>query len=85
MKEAAGEANLTVIAIVLIGVVAAIVTPLVNTFLQTAARKSCCTNYGGVWRENKCQRVTTSGATTGYQDIPDTDYWDETNKACTLK
>ena len=45
MKEAAGEANLTVIAIVLIGVVAAIVTPLVNSFLRNASQKSCCTNY----------------------------------------
>jgi hypothetical protein len=85
MKEAAGEANLTVIAIVLIGVVAAIVTPLVNTFLQTAARKSCCTNYGGVWRNNECQQVSTSGTKVSYTKIPDTNYWDETNKACTLK
>ena len=30
MKEASGEANLTVVAIILIGVIAAVVTPLIR-------------------------------------------------------
>ena len=34
MKEAAGEANLTVVAIILIGVIVAVVTPLVNSTCQ---------------------------------------------------
>ena len=49
MKEAAGEANLTVIAIILIGVIAAVVTPLVNSYMTNTAKKGCCTNAGGVW------------------------------------
>ena len=31
MKEASGEANLTVVAIILIGVIAAVVTPLIRS------------------------------------------------------
>lgn len=55
MKEAAGEANLTVIAIVLIAIVAAVATPLISNMMQGAAKKSCCTEAGGKWKGNKCQ------------------------------
>ena len=34
MKEAAGEANLTVVAIILIGVIVAVVTPLINSLMK---------------------------------------------------
>ena len=49
MKEAAGEANLTVITVILIGVVAAVAIPLINTMMENTAKRSCCTNYGGSW------------------------------------
>ena len=49
MKEAAGEANLTVVAIILIAVVVAVATPLINSLMSTARAKSCCTDAGGVW------------------------------------
>ncbi len=52
MKEAAGEANLTVITIILIAVIAAIATPLITTLLRNTARRSCCTNAGGQWQPN---------------------------------
>ena len=55
MKEAAGEANLTVVAIILIAVVVAVATPLINSLMKTSANKSCCTDAGGVWKGNKCQ------------------------------
>ena len=54
MKEAAGEANLTVVAIILIGVIVAVVTPLVNSLMSSTACRSCCTDAGGVWEENAC-------------------------------
>ncbi len=60
MKEAAGEANLTVIAIVLIAVVAAIATPLITNMMSTTGKKSCCTQAGGEWANGKCNQ-TTSG------------------------
>lgn len=62
MKEAAGEANLTVVAIILIGVVVAVVTPLVTNLMSSTAERACCTDSGGVWNNGTCQ-----GAGTGYE------------------
>ena len=60
MKEAAGEANLTVVAIILIAVVVAVATPLVNSLMKNSARRSCCTDAGGVWRNNACSAAQNS-------------------------
>ena len=54
MKEAAGEANLTVVAIILIGVIAAVVTPLITSMMNTTAKRACCMDAGGVWKDNSC-------------------------------
>ena len=54
MKEAAGEANLTVVAIILIAVVVAVATPLINSLMKTSAKKACCTDAGGVWEGGSC-------------------------------
>ncbi len=67
MKEAAGEANLTVIAIVLIGIVAAVATPLITRMMRTTREKSCCTQAGCDWRNNRC--VTPSGVNAQYCDL----------------
>ncbi len=55
MKEAAGEANLTVVAIILIAVVVAVATPLVGSLMKNSAKRSCCTDAGGVWKGNACK------------------------------
>ena len=55
MKEAAGEANLTVVAIILIGVIVAVVTPLITSLMSNTANRACCTEAGGVWRSGSCQ------------------------------
>lgn len=54
MKEAAGEANLTVIAIVLIGVVAAVVTPMISGLMSGQGKKACCQGLGGVYEGGTC-------------------------------
>lgn len=54
MKEAAGEANLTVVAIILIAVVVAVATPLISSLMKNASKKSCCTDAGGVWKGGSC-------------------------------
>ena len=77
MKEASGEANLTVITIILIAVVVAVATPLVNSLMHTSAQRACCTDAGGVWKDNKCQAVSGSGS---YSEM--SGYWDETNNTC---
>ena len=58
MKEAAGEANLTVVAIILIAVVVAVATPLINSLMSNASKKACCTDAGGVWKGSKCQAAS---------------------------
>lgn len=66
MKEASGEANLTVVAIILIGVIAAVVTPLINSLMNSTKMRTCCTEAGGVLKGNTCQE--SAGDTTGYDD-----------------
>lgn len=60
MKEAAGEANLTVVAIILIGVVVAVVTPLITTLMNNTAKRSCCIDSGGTWEGGDCQNPGSS-------------------------
>ncbi len=55
MKEASGEANLTVVTIILIGVIVAVVTPLITTLMGNTERRTCCLNNGGTWEGNGCQ------------------------------
>ena len=55
MKEASGEANLTVVAIILIGVVAAVVTPLITSLMNNTKTRTECLNGGGCW----CQGAKT--------------------------
>lgn len=64
MKEASGEANLTVVAIILIGVIAAVVTPIINNMMKNAKRRSCCTEAGGILSGQTCQAP--AGDTGGY-------------------
>lgn len=67
MKEAAGEANLTVVAIILIGVVVAVATPLVNSMMKTTAKRACCVDRGYVWKNNACKNGTANvGESTYY-------------------
>ena len=54
MKEAAGEANMTVITIVLIGVVAAVGLVLIPRLMGNLKAKTCCTDGGGYVSGNNC-------------------------------
>lgn len=54
MKEASGEANMTVITIVIIGVVAALATPIIQGVMKNVNKSSCCQSNGGVWANGKC-------------------------------
>lgn len=48
MKEAAGEANMTVVTIILIAIVLAVGTLIVNGLMSGTAKKSC-ESSGGTW------------------------------------
>ena len=59
MKEAAGEANMTVVTIILIGVVAAIASPIVTNVINNAEKRSCCVNDGAQWLDGSCSNGKT--------------------------
>ena len=71
MKEAAGEANMTVITIVLIAAVLAIGTVVVTRMMNTTERKACCQTLGGTANGNAC---VITGRSTNM-----TDRWVDTN------
>ena len=55
MKEAAGEANMTVVTIVLIGIVLAAATIIINTVVMPNISGSAkCASEGGTWLNGKC-------------------------------
>ena len=64
MKEAAGEANMTVITIVLIAIVLAVGTILVNSMMKSSGQSSACSSAGGVWQAGRCFRAETCNPNT---------------------
>ena len=54
MKEAAGEANMTVITIVLIGIVLAIGAVIVSSMMNNTKGRAECTSNGGTWQNGNC-------------------------------
>lgn len=59
MKEAAGEANMTVVTIIIIGVVVAIATPIIRNMAASTEKRSCCVNDGGQWSGGTCDNGKT--------------------------
>lgn len=54
MKEASGEANMTVITILLIAVVGAVGTVVINNMMKTSKKRSCCAEVGGTLKGSSC-------------------------------
>ena len=67
MKEAAGEANMTVITIVLIAIVLAVGTIIVRSMMGNTKNSSACSACGGVWRDGGCYKGNTGSETLDYQ------------------
>ena len=65
MKEAAGEANMTVITIVLIAIVLAVGTIIVNSMMRSSGQSSACSSAGGTWQGGTCYKSETCSTTTG--------------------
>lgn len=57
MKEAAGEANMTVITIMLIAIVAAVATPIISSVVGSTKKSACCQSLGGIWENGDCTGV----------------------------
>ena len=66
MKEASGEANLTVVTIILIGVIVAIATPIIQSMMSNTQKRACCMEAGGQWKGTSC--VDSSGNNVTYDE-----------------
>ena len=62
MKEAAGEANMTVITIVLIAIVLGVGTVIVNRLMNNSRSSSDCSAQGNIWY-NGNQKINKFGKT----------------------
>ena len=60
MKEATGEANMTIVTVILIAAIVAIATPIVTKMMSNTQSKTCCMNNGGFWKNGQC--VDANGA-----------------------
>ena len=60
MKEAAGEANMTVITIVLIAIVLGVGTVIVNNMMSSSENSSACGACGGEWKAGQCVKPGTN-------------------------
>ncbi len=66
MKEAAGEANMTVITIVLIAIVLGVGTLIVKGMMSNTRNSSACTACGGVWKGGNCVTSDTDSTIIDY-------------------
>ena len=64
MKSAAGEANLTVIAIILITVVVSVATPIIMSLMKRQVWRACCTDRGGIVRGTNCAFINEGDGNT---------------------
>ena len=55
MKEATGEANMTIVTVILIAAIVAIATPIVTGMMNNSKNKTTCMNNGNCWVNGKCQ------------------------------
>lgn len=58
MRQSAGEANITIIIIILIGLVAATGAILIPRLANRTIYISCCTEAGGKWENGYCIAIT---------------------------
>ena len=71
MKEAAGEANMTVITIVLIAIVLGVGTMVVTNLMNSNKNSTACQACGGVWQGGTCYPIGEDGkANTAGTAIP---------------
>lgn len=80
MKEAAGEANMTVVTIVLIAAIVAIATPIITSSVTQMGKRNCCNTAGGRWEKNNCYNVDVNGKSNG--TMSESSYWDKNTKSC---
>ncbi len=54
MKEATGEANMTIVTVILIAAIVAVATPIITSMMNQTKTKTACANAGGVMNNGTC-------------------------------
>ena len=70
MKEAAGEANMTVITIVLIAIVLGVGTMVVTNLMNSNKNSTACQACGGVWQGGACLEIGADGKGVPNTSVP---------------
>ena len=70
MKEAAGEANMTVITIVLIAIVLGVGTVVVTNLMNSNKNSTACQACGGVWQGGACLEIGADGKGVPSTSVP---------------
>ncbi len=60
MKEATGEANMTIVTVVLIGIITLIATPIITSLVRQSQRRACCVNNGFQFTGGRCMNNNTA-------------------------
>lgn len=58
MKEATGEANMTIVTVVLIGIITLIATPIITNLVKQSQKRACCVNNGYQFTGGQCKNGT---------------------------
>lgn len=61
MKEATGEANMTIVTVILIAAIVAIATPIITNMVNATENKTECQNKGCYWVGQKCMTAPSGG------------------------
>lgn len=64
MKEASGEASMTVVTIIIIGLIVGLATPIVSSVMNSTSIKAECLNNGGCIIDGDCETPCPTGTTT---------------------
>ena len=73
MKEATGEANMTIITVVLIGIVSLIGIPLIRGLLNNTSDSGACQAAGCVWRDGDCYTANTGSTKCNIKQLDTSD------------
>lgn len=68
MKEATGEANMTIVTVILIAAIVAIATPIITRMMSNTKGKTCCMEAGGIWKGGSCQGYDSTSYTACMND-----------------
>lgn len=69
MKDATGEANMTIVTVVLIGIITLVATPIITSLVKSSKNRACCVNSGGAYHAGKCYATVSDDGSSYSNEI----------------